>query len=377
MKDEGDSTGWGPLARYLKENLPMNKTGNGGLLATKKLRDLADAEAAEILADVPEPSRLPYLIEGMIPAGQVHLLGGPSGGGKTTLAFQMLGALVKGEPFLGRQTRQVKIAYISGDRPTLSVLETQDRCGVSFPVFSAVDENLVGEDLITKIFPRLTAVCGGEKPDVIYIDGFTAFVPGGFLNNYSIVAKWLAGLQRYCRKMGITIIGACHTAKTKEGEKFTNPRQRIAGSVAWAGFSETVLIIEPLDDEKAKDKRIVHILPRNHSGENLILKFNSIGQLTLPDKVAQAETITSFVMDGIMSQLKPGTQVLYSYLHDAAIAKGVNARTFNRWLVKSVEDGSLRKEKRGIYVVTQIAAKFGSDLAILGLSDPPEKETIQ
>ena len=244
---------------------------------------------------------------------------------------------------------------------------------MSFPVFSAVDENLVGEDLITKIFPRLTAVCGG-KPDVIYIDGFTAFVPGGFLNNYSIVAKWLAGLQRYCRKMGITIIGACHTTKTKEGEKFTNPRQRIAGSVAWAGFSETVLIIEPLDDEKAKDKRLVHILPRNHAGENMILKFNAIGQLTLPDKVAQAQTITSFVMDGIMEQLKPGSQVLYSYLHDQAIAKGINPRTFNRWLVKSVEDGFLRKEKRGVYAVIKIAE---SDLSILGLSDPPEAETIQ
>lgn len=326
-------------------------------LATKALREKADAECEAILADAPPPGRLPYLIEGMLPAGQVHLLGGPSGGGKTTLAFQMIKALETGTPFLGRQTRQVKVAYISGDRPSLSVLETQDRCGVGFPVFSAVDEKLECEDLITKIFPRLPAVTGG-KPDFIYIDGFTAFVPGGFHNNYSIVAKWLAGLQRYCRRMGITILGACHTAKTKQGEMFTNPRQRILGSVAWAGFSETVLIIEPLEDEKAKDKRVVHILPRNHSGENMILKFNAEGQLQLPDKIAHAETITSFIMDGIIEGLIPGDQVLYSFLRDSAVNKGVNLRTFDRWLAKFVDDGKLKREKKGIYVVVQ-APEFG------------------
>ena len=55
----------------------MNRRGTPGALLTKQLREKADAEAAEILADVPEPSRLPYLIEGMIPAGQVHLPGRP------------------------------------------------------------------------------------------------------------------------------------------------------------------------------------------------------------------------------------------------------------------------------------------------------------
>ncbi len=349
----------------------MNKTGNGAFLNTQTLRDKADAEVEAILADAPDVGRLPYLIEGMIPAGQVHLLGGPSGGGKTTLAFQMLGALMTGDQFLGRQTRQARIAYISGDRPTLSVLETQDRCGVSFPVFSAVDENLVGEDLITKIFPRLTQICGG-KPDVIYIDGFTAFVPGGFLNNYSIVAKWLAGLQRYCRKMGITIIGACHTAKTKEGEMFLNPRQRIAGSVAWAGFSETVLIIEPLTDDKDKNKRIVHILPRNHQDESMILKFNVEGRLQLPDKITHAETITGFIMSGILDGLEPGSQVLYSFLRDTAVNKGVNLRTFNRWLAKMVEEGLITKEKRGIYVVPET-----SELAELGLDTEVTAETFQ
>lgn len=329
---------------------PGSKAPNDALA---RQREIVDAQVAEILADAPQETRLRYLIDGMIPANQVHLLAGPSGGGKTTLAFQMLSAMIKGEPFLGRWTRKVKVAYVSGDRPAESVLETQDRCGVTFPIFSAVDENLVGEDLLTKIFPRLTAICNGERPDVIYIDGFTAFVPGGFLNNYAIVAKWLASLQRYARKMRITIIGACHATKTKEGEKFTNPRQRIAGSVAWAGFSETVLIIEPLDDDKAKDKRIVHILPRNHAEENMILKFNAEGRLTLPDKVVHQETLTAFIMEGLLDKFKLGDEVVYSTYRDEAMGKGISLRTFNRWLAKTVELGTLVKTGKGVYVYSK------------------------
>lgn len=332
--------------------------------ALSRQKQIVDAQVAEILADAPQETRLRYIVDGMIPANQLHLLAGPSGGGKTTLAFQMLGALTTGEPFLGRWTRPCKIAYVSGDRPAESVLETQDRCEVAFPIFSAVDENLVGEDLLTKIFPRLTAVCGGERPDVIYIDGFTAFVPGGFLNNYAIVAKWLASLQRYARKMKITIIGACHATKTKEGEKFTNPRQRIAGSVAWAGFSETVLIIEPLDDDKSKEKRIVHILPRNHPEETMILRFNAEGRLTLPDKVVHQETLTEFIMDGLLEKFKLGDTLLYSKYRDDAISKGVSLRTFNRWLAKAVETGKLTKTGKGIYVYSEASEpipEFGQE----------------
>lgn len=332
-----------------------------------------DEECDAILADIPERfGKWPYLIEGMLPGGQLHLLGGPSGGGKTTLAFQMLDCLTKGEPFLGRQTIPTRIAYVSGDRSTRSVQETQERCGVSFPIFSLVDENLVGEDLAQKVIPRLTAMVG-HKPELVYVDGFTALVPGGFLNSYSVVAKWLAQLQRFCARMGITIVGACHTAKTKEGESFLDPRQRIAGSVAWAGFSETVLIIEPIWDDKTKLKRILHILPRNHQNEEMILKLDSQGRLTLPEKTAHAETITNFVMESVLQMYPPGTEILYGGLRQTAMDKGIQSRTFERWVAKYVEDGKLVKVKRGVYVIP----RGSPESAQASEGEAPTSTTIQ
>lgn len=317
-------------------------------------KELIDKELEEVLPDYTEDpgldGKFPYVIEGMLPANQLHLLGGPSGGGKSTLAFQMLDALHNGTPFLGRRTRQMKIAYVSGDRPTASVEETQDRCRVAFPTFSLVDESLDTQDLVSKVIPRLTAVCG-HRPNFIYVDGFTSMVPGGFQNNYAIVARWLASLQRYCWKQKITILGACHTTKTKENEKFTNPRQRILGSVSWGGFSETVLIIEPLDDDITRKKRMLYILPRNHADEHMVLTLTPEGRLQVPDKVERAESITGFVMESVLESYDPGTQVLYSGLRDLALGKGLSLRTFNRWLAKYVEQGKLVRKLKGIYVI--------------------------
>lgn len=315
-------------------------------------KSVVDAELEEVLPDYPEPTKLPYVIEGLLPANQVHLIGGPSGGGKTTLSFQMLHALTTGADFLGRRTIPVKLAYVSGDRATASVKETQERCGVDFPVFSLVDENLVGEDLATKIIPRLTAVYG-YRPNFIYVDGFTSLVPGGFLNNYAIVARWLAALQRYCWRMQITLVGACHTTKTKEGEKFLNPRQRIAGSVAWAGFSESVIIIEPVEDDPKGDKRIVHLLPRNHQGENMILKFNTEGKLEMPEKILHQESVAEFVLEGLLEAYPIGTQVIYAKLKEAAMNRGIAQRTFDRWLASWVEQGKLVRQKKGMYVISK------------------------
>ena len=86
--------------------------------------------------------------------------------------------------------------------------------GIDFPVFSLVDKNLVGGDLVNIILPQLTKHYG-YKPDFIFIDGFSAMPPEGKFNDYLNVAVWLAGLQRYCTSKGVTILGACHTTKTK------------------------------------------------------------------------------------------------------------------------------------------------------------------
>ncbi len=300
------------------------------------------------LSMLPESPRM--VVDGLLPAGRLHLVAGPSGGGKTTITFQLYKNLMLGEPFMGRATTPVKWAYVSGDRTAGSVYDTLRRLELYFPVFSLVDENLVGEDLISKIIPRLPGLLK-YRPDFIYIDGFTSLVPGGHLNNYSIVAKWLAQLQRFAAKMNITILGACHTTKVKEGEKFTNPRQRVAGSVAWAGFSDTVILIEPTDDPKKPTHRSLGLLPRNGAEEFIELAFNDKGQLAKPDDNPARTEEAQFLFDNILEQHVQGEEMFYMKLKALALKSKLALRTLDFHLDKAIQDGRIRRVRKGIYML--------------------------
>jgi len=309
--------------------------------------------------DIPDRSMkqagVEYIIEDLMPAGQVHLIGGPSGSGKTTLTFQLYEALSKDPPgpFLGRQTRPVKWAYVSGDRAEKSVQETMARVGVEFPVFSLVDRDLVGADLTSKVFPQLSSLYG-YRPDFIYIDGFTGLVPGGHINNYSVVAKWLAMLARYCENKKVTILGACHTTKVKEGEMFKDPRQRITGSVAWAAYTEGVIILDTVEGDDNANRRVVTLLPRNNPTEIIPMTFDAEGKLQMPESVRVRGESTAFILNGIIENVKDdGGYVTFMRLKKMAENNKISNRSLERWLAGKVKEGILVREGRGMYRVEE------------------------
>jgi hypothetical protein len=73
--------------------------------------------------------------EGWFPLGEVSLIGGSSGAGKTTWALQMLEAQFRGQEFLGHETYELPYIILMKDRSkfglrrTFRRLETTCRCG--------------------------------------------------------------------------------------------------------------------------------------------------------------------------------------------------------------------------------------------------------
>lgn len=295
-----------------------------------------------------EDPELAYF-EGLFPKGQVHLFAGASGAGKTTLAFEMYRALTQldGE-WLGRKTIPAAWAYISGDRASNSVKLTQKRVGVDFKIFSMVDHGLVGADVVSDVFPLLPKFYG-YRPNFIYIDGFTSMCPGGKLNEYQPVAKWLATLQMYCQRKNLTIVGACHCTKVREGEQFIDPRQRIAGSVAWAAYSESVVLVEQ-DNGKDNGKRRVMLLPRNAASDAIPMEFKQDGTLQVTDGSKDAVAADGFVLGNLLTEFGKGEEIYYLKMWSDAQKKHIGRRSFDRWLAKQVEEGKLDRLKKGVYV---------------------------
>lgn len=338
-------------------NEELDESREGFSIAPEVLASLDDKlidRGNEEFPDLDDGDPNGSYFEGLFPKRQLHLIGGPSGSGKTTLVFQMYQALTSlpGGPystFLGRKTEPVAWAYVSGDRTARSCMDTQKRVGVSFPVFSLVDQMLVSKDLKMDVLPRLTKFYG-YRPNFVYVDGFTSLCPGGKINEYHIVAHWLADLQRFCETKAITILGACHTTKTKEGNGFTNPRQKVLGTVAWASYSESMVIIEPDDKDKSASRRTVMLLPRNGGTETVMMRFSDSGRLVpATEDAVQTET---FLLQGLLNELdiKDGEEIYYLRIWAKAKDKGVSRRTFDRWLGKAVKDGNIKRVKKGVYI---------------------------
>lgn len=226
----------------------------------------------------------PYLIEKLLPAREVSLLAGPSGGSKTTWLFQSLQLWEKSQPVHGCASHPCSFLYFSIDRSMEAAQETMDRVGCKYPIISGVEEDI---ETIEQVIMRWERADASAK--LLILDGFATLVPGGKTNDYHVVAKFLRKVTRLCKKHDITIIGIVHAAKTKENEKYLNPRERILGSVAWAAFSETLFFIAPVEADKIeKDFRLLEILPRQGKNQKAELQLDDRGRL-IPSQ--RAETL--------------------------------------------------------------------------------------
>jgi hypothetical protein len=230
-----------------------------------------------------------HVITGIMPAREVHLFGGPSGGGKTTVLIALVEALSKGEKIFGHASHPTPFVYISSDRSITDMHRTADRLGIdwkAFPIFipSRQMENVT--DVIIAALKKFPA------SKLVVIEGFSGFTPNGKTQDYHLVAHWLRSLQELCEAKDITLIGVVHSPKCKPDEKYESPRERIMGSVAWGAYSNTIFYVEPMILEGIGKVRSFFILPRNAPEEKFQLdwkdgllvqvKSTTIADLNLP-----------------------------------------------------------------------------------------------
>lgn len=293
-----------------------------------------------------------YFLDKFLAKRQVNLIAGSSGSGKTTLIFQLYHASMTGGTFLGMKVPPIKWGYIAGDRTHESILETQKRTGAEgLKIFSLVDQNMVGKDLAKVVIPKLPAFLG-YRPELVFVDGFTNMVPEGKFNDYGAVAFWIASLQRYMTRQDMTLLGAAHTPKMREGERIVDPRQSVLGSIAFGGFSEDMLVIEKSFKKDQEDRRIIHLLPRNGRERQILARFGENGQIEMDVAQLRDEAVkmsgAEFLLEPLLT---PGAKFMAADMEFLAKKKGVSRATFYRWLNKLAKCGRLSKENKGEYVV--------------------------
>lgn len=220
-----------------------------------------------------------------IPRGQISILAGASGAGKTTLMMQAIAASSKGVSFIPEFTWLCDkgIAYVAADRTiteTLELIKKIDYNPEKVQFYGLVDDTTIPNHLLATPRSLFNAIVAKfTKPfDVLILDPLGLFMEGS-MNNYNHVAKSLIPMNQWALKEGVTLIATHHSRKARSDFKFQRPQDRISGSTALLGYSGTQMVLVPKNEEENQEWDQLHVIPHTMEDMTVYLQRGQDGLL--------------------------------------------------------------------------------------------------
>lgn len=303
-----------------------------------------------------------YIIDPIFPTREIHMLAGASGSGKSTLMAQIAEQFLKGEDVFGYAPNPIKgVAYLAFDRSIGGMGRTFERTlqtdDTPFPFYSTIDSPEFKK-------PEWRTPVGAVKHlhelhpnvDVLIVDGIGIAYKGDSAK-LSEVAGFIQDLVRALSEMDtdLTIFAIHHVSKQKKGNEYAQARAKLHGSVGWAATCETIILIEPEDeDDQTNPNRILTLSFRNTPPVQYTYCFDEYGRLIPGAKLLDPANEKKRAFKEIIGHLSEG-RYPKSQLRECAQTLAVSGPTFDRWLREVVEEGILLvKVGHGIYARSSI-----------------------
>jgi len=294
-----------------------------------------------------------WIIDQVLPIGQVCLLVGPAGVGKTTYSFDICDDVQEGRMIYGRAVNKTGVVIVSCDRDDDSHYDRLTSLGIPhhrFPFFPQRDKP-------TSIGIIIRA-CAAQFPwcKLLFIDGFGTLVPDGKLNDYGVVSRHLADAGALCKHFDLSILGSIHTAKAKEGEAYTSPREQALGSAAWAGFADLMIVMQRDNPKEPADPiRRVHVCTRGAAGD-FTLKYKAdkeLGGKLVPYEDPIEQDLLS-LMDYWLRQ-QPFERIIPTReFIETGKGHTISQSLVEKWLAKQLAEGVVTRPAKGRYQRVQI-----------------------
>lgn len=184
-----------------------------------------------------EPTRIPFIVDGLLIEGGFSALGAKPKHGKSSLSRYLAVCIAKGTPFLGRETVKGEVILISLEDP----LNHVDNCLKALGYDESTDSKIY---LVTALPPNIfesIAVLEEQlykMPDVrlIIIDTLAKFIRVSDLNDYMPTLDAVEQLHNFVRKFPrLHLQGLAHCKKLKTDDPFDS----LLGSTALRGEPDT------------------------------------------------------------------------------------------------------------------------------------------
>lgn len=295
-----------------------------------------------------DSSNSAYLIDHLIPAHSVNLIGGRSGSGKTTLLLQLLEDWTARREVFGYSSHPAPFCIVACAKPSAAIHQTASRISCQIPsplpVCSIARDRLAAGESPSPEAALLAARSITPDLSLLILDGIGVLCQGR-ITEYNVVAEFMSRLSRLAIRERITIIGLGPMAKSGN-ETPRASRELFLGSVAWGEHAETIILIDKDEaSEPQSSTRTVTVLPTNAPPQVLKYDFDQRGRLvSLTD-----ESLPEMMLDAKLYSLQPGDEFLADAALDWGRECGASRSSIFRWLKRIVEDGRVEKLRRGMY----------------------------
>lgn len=306
----------------------------------------------------------PFLdpIPGIMPFGTLTMLSGAPGAGKTALIAEWYVRWRDGRPIWGYATNApTGFCYIASDRQWASHQQWFDLVGMpDVPRYSLADDphfdiQDIEETKALAMFHDALKQCNNGAPpipgSIVTVDPVTPLFIAGSPNNSRSVAKTLLTMSREARSFQITLLLVGHFGKqpADRNARYQRPQDRIAGSGAFSGFSDTQMYLcEP--DPPDHPFHLFGWNPRHRRPEDFMCQRSEQG-LFVPYDIMREDTVACEVFDcldaqGATSAAQVKDRAFDDHSHSPATVK--------RALVRLVEQGRIVRIRRGVYARVRI-----------------------
>lgn len=232
--------------------------------------------------------------EGQFPLGEVSLIGGTSGAGKSTALYGVAETQLQGVPGFSRPTYRRPYMIVLRDRGDRDVRLTfrrldLDPSKVDYYSLKGEDRSKPVGEVIGRILDERPA---DRRPQLVILEGLDLGVDGTAVKMEDVVPV-MDALQTTARHFHVAIVGTVGSPKLKVGEDFANERERLFGSGAWGRMAATVWILTAAGKDGTRVN--LSMLGRHSKRQTAVLEWRRGKLVEVAEEQLQREGDTTMV----------------------------------------------------------------------------------
>jgi NrS-1 polymerase HBD domain/AAA domain len=267
---------------------------------------IEDDGVTEYLVDaLPEPMH-----EGWFPKGEVSLIGGSSGAGKTSWAMPLLERIRTGDNIFGHSAKPRDYRVLLHDRSKKAMQRTVKALGLSAEAIERVIRLTTAQQSRPPAEILEAAIEREPGVECWFIEGLDLWITDP--NKMEVVGPVIDGLQRIATRRDVAVLGTVGSPKQRGKDNKYFGRDALFGSAALARKVETVVLMQLHDENDANSVRRCTVLPRNGRAETLFFEWQATGLCltTEPQAVEEVKAIDR-MEQRVFQAVQPGEEIRY------------------------------------------------------------------